>query len=649
MRYCSYADIPFLGCTIYKEHLMAFDYGSIDLGLKNPFKLEGKVKAIRGLIESVVGISLLVIASSSVKEDATAGWILMIFGMLILALGIRTLSGGIYATLKYFVGRNHPTSLAFNFSKSQTSTAQEEKNEVAYTAQTLEEMLVGRKNSTFKEPNGFLSRLLHSLVPKLLFLPYPIRNVAQRLFGSWISTLVALIAYALVAFVSLSGFTGEAGELAFPIYSAILMFYVLFSWRSSGKPISRNAEKNIEALGTGALAKIISLSFILPIAIGLSMSWIMQEQRISKQQIDNWLEQLPNLNAGLYLTAIIILAAFSCALVFVMIKARLNEVTPSAEVSELRENWQESVHPDEIFINLDNLVMANRRYKEVPNRVYRELDPKLQEQIEGKGGFKGEMIQEIQPKLHTMDLGKHFNLSRLVALISGNLLYIVALTFTVLLAYSFINIYHYIDAANINSIEQAFNNKNIIEFSELLMASVHLLLIGILVKAFAQLLSNSAHLFFAEMQFESLLVYFKCEGTFTESKISTGTGIHDSTRSENTLVRSSITPWVIVSRIVSTTFAATGMKNLEHPRHIMEMHKDEGQLQAIKKDVIAFLKDRESIASITSERDLGNASQLHQLNQQTRAVPMQPALTKDDEEAAGFLRQEDDLASEPKT
>ena len=627
---------------------MAFDYGSIDLGLKNPFKLEGKITAARGLIESVAGISLLVIAAGSVKEDTTAGWILMIFGMLILALGIRSLSSGIYATLKYFVGRNHPTSLAYNYSKSQTSTAQEEQKDVAYTAQSLEEMLVGRKNSTFKEPNGFLSRLLHSLIPKLLFLPYPIRNVAQRLFGSWVSTFVALIAYGLVAFVSLSGFTGEAGELAFPVYSAILMFYVLFSWRSSGKPISRDAEKNIEALGTGALAKIISLSFILPIAIGLSMSWLMKEQRISKQQIDNWLEQLPSLHAGMYLIAIIVLATLSCALVFIMIKARLNSVTPSAEVSELRENWQESVHPDEIFINLDNLVMANRRYKEVPNRVYRELDPKLQEQIEGKGGFKGEMIQEIQPKLYSTDLGKNFTLARLLALVSGNLLYIIALVFTVFLAYSFINVYQYIDAANISSFKQAFNNQHIIQFSELLMTSFHLLLIGMLIKAFAQLLTNTAHLFFAEMQFESLLVYFKCEGTFTESKISTGTGIHDSTRSENTLVRSSITPWIIVSRVISTTFAATGMRNLEHPRHIMEMHKDEGQLQAIKKDVIAFLKDRESIASITSERDLGNASQIHQLNQQTRAMPTQQAITKDDEEAAGYLRQEENLSGEPK-
>lgn len=628
---------------------MAFDYGSIDLGLKNPFKLEGKITAIRGVIQFIVGITLLVTAAGSVKEDAVAGWIFMLFGLLILVGGIRSISVGIYATLKYFVGRNHPTSLAYNYSKSQSSTAQEEKQDVAYRAKTLEEMLVGRKNNTFVEPNGFLSRLLHSLIPKLLFLPYPIRNVAQRLFGSWVSTLVALVAYGLVAFVSLSGFTGEAGELAFPIYSAILMFYVLFSWRSSGQPISRNAEKNIESLGTGALAKVISLSFIFPIVIGLAMSWLMEEQHISKTDIDVWLEQVPSLHAGIYLVATILLATLSCALVFIMIKARLNAVNPVAEVSELRENWQESVHPDEIFINLDNLVMANRRYKEVPNRVYRELDPQLQEQVDGKGGFKGEMIQEIQPKLHSMDLGNGFSLARLIALLSGNILYLVALAFTVSLAYSFIGIYHYIDAANIRSFKQAFNQQNIIQICELLMISFHILLIGMLIKAFAQLLSTSAHLFFAEMQFESLLVYFKCEGTFTESKISTGTGIHDSTRSENTLVRSSITPWIIVSRVISTTFAATGMKNLEHPRHIMEMHKDEGQLQAIKNDVVSFLKDRESIASITSERDLGNASQIHQLNQQTRAMPSQQALDKSDEEAAGYLRQEDDLGKPENT
>lgn len=619
---------------------MAFDYGSIDLGLKNPFKLEGKVTALRGAIQSAVGVVLLVIAASSVKEDAVSGWILMIFGMLTLGLGIKSLANGIYATLRYFVGRNHPTSLAYNYSKSETSTAQEEKNDVAYQAKTLEEMLVGRKNSTFVEPKGFLSRLLHSIAPKLLFLPYPIRNMTQRLFGSWVNTLVALLCYALVAFVSLSGFAGDAGEVAFPIYSSILTLYLLLSWRSAGKPISRKAEGSIESLGSGALAKVISLSFVLPVIVGLTMSYIMKEAAISKADIEQFIAQLPSLYTGIYLTAVITLALLSSALIFVMVKARLSKINPAVEVSELRENWQESVHPEEIFINLDNLVMANRRYKEVPNRVYRELEPKLQEQVDGKGGFKGEMIQEVQPKVVEIDLGKNFVTSRLISLLSGNLLYLVAISCTVLFAYALIDIARFVSESNINSIKDAFNNSNLVAFSNLVVGALHVLLIGFLIRAFARLLSNAAHVFYAEMQFESLLVYFKCEGTFTESKISTGTGIHDSTRSENTLVRSSITPWVIVSRVISSTFAATGLKNLEHPRHILEMHKDDMQLDAIKQDVIGFLKDRESIAAITSERDLGNASQLYQLNQQTRAMSEQPQAITHDENAAGYIQRE---------
>ena len=66
---------------------MAFDYGSIDLGLKNPFKTEGAVTAIRGTIQAMLGLYILLTAASIVKESATIGWILMLFGILILAGG----------------------------------------------------------------------------------------------------------------------------------------------------------------------------------------------------------------------------------------------------------------------------------------------------------------------------------------------------------------------------------------------------------------------------------------------------------------------------------------------------------------------------------------------------------------------------------
>ena len=35
---------------------MAFDYGSIDLGLKNPFKKEGIVNSVRGGIQFFIGL-----------------------------------------------------------------------------------------------------------------------------------------------------------------------------------------------------------------------------------------------------------------------------------------------------------------------------------------------------------------------------------------------------------------------------------------------------------------------------------------------------------------------------------------------------------------------------------------------------------------
>lgn len=626
---------------------MAFDYGSIDLGLKNPFKTEGAITAIRGTIQVVLGLYLLLTAASMVKNDTTIGWILMVFGIIILTGGLSAITTGIYARLRYFVGRNHPTSLAYNFSKSESSIATEEKNTVGYKKKQLEEMLVGRKNSTFVEPVGFIARLIHSFIPSLLFLPYPIRNISQRIISAWVSTIISIVAYGFVAFVSLNGFSGEAGELAFPIYSAFLMFYLLFTWRKAGKPIVREAENQMESLGSMTLVKIISLSLFMPIIIGLALSWLFSNSSVAKSDIEQFINNAPNLNAGLYLVGILIIAALSSILAFTLLKKRLGIVNPITEVSELRENWQESVHPNEIFINLDNLVMANRRYKEVPNRVYMELDPQLQEQTDGKGGFKGEMIQEVQPRVKAMNLDDTFNKVRFTSLVSSNVLYVISSIITLLLAYQLIDVYKLTESIGATNFAQLVKSKQLSALLELSMGAIHLLLIGFLIKSFARLLSTTSHLFFAEIQFESLLVYFKCEGTFTESKISTGTGIHDSTRSENTLVRSSITPWVIVSRIVSTTFAATGMKNLEHPRHILEMHKDDVQLKEIKEDVISFLKNRESIASITSKRDLGNASQIHQLNQQTRAIPTTSYLPSKDDDAAGFIRQEDELNRDP--
>ena len=615
---------------------MAFEYGSTDLGLKNPFKKEGVVTAVRGVIQGAVGLILLFQAVEKVKEDPVIGWILVGFGVSILGLGIKVFSGGIFATLRYFVGRNPPTSLSYNYSKSEGSSAQEEANYVKYEQAELEEMLIGRKNITFIEPDGFLARLLHTVLPKLLYMPYPIRNMTQRIFGSWISTAVAIIAFAFVAFVTLTGLAGEAGRMTFPIYSAILTIYVAFVWLAAGRAILRDAEASISTFGGAKLVNIISMAIIVPVVIGLALSWGISAISSTPERFEELSAMVPNLNPLLYLTSIIILALVSSGLIIIMLRCRIVNSNPLTNVSELRENWQETIHPSEVFINLDNLVMANRRYKEVPNRVYRELDPNLDEEVEGKGAFQGAMIQEVQPKVVETDLGGQFKSVRMSTLISGNVLFVVGIIISYLLAHAIPELYTFTRSVDFGTLN--VNSPEIMTFIDMVMNIVHLVLIGLVIGAFARILINSAHLFYAEMQFESLLVYFKCEGTFTESKISTGTGIHDSTRSENTLVRSSITPWIIVTRIVSSTFASTGMKNLEHPRYILEMHKADSDLKAIKEDIISFLKDRESIASISSVRDLENTSQIHQINQQTRSLSDRQPIDQASK-AAGHIQQ----------
>ena len=152
------------------------------------------------------------------------------------------------------------------------------------------------------------------------------------------------------------------------------------------------------------------------------------------------------------------------------------------------------------------------------------------------------------------------------------------------------------------------------------------------------MLENFSHIFWAELQFDSLLMYMKTEGTFAESKISTGMSIHDSTRSENVIVKSSITPWVVSSRISSSTFATSGARNVEMPRYVMSMSKNDDELSDIVGEIKAFLRARENIAGFSNTADLQHAENILKVNNASRYNPNQ--ITNADDEAAGFLRNE---------
>ncbi|GAA5193661.1 hypothetical protein [Ferrimonas gelatinilytica] len=616
---------------------MAYEHGSLDLGIRNPFRFEGTLRTLRGCIVVVLGLLALLKVADAVNVSPLAGWITTGIGFTLLAQGLWTAGSGLMQVLRFFVGRSVPTSLAYNQAKSESDSAAREQQDLAYDADQLEQMVVGRKNVTFAEPQGLIARLAHTLFPKLTFVPYPIRNLAQRLAGALSQTLVGLVCFALAAFTTSTGLAGNIGPLMMPVFTTLLLIYLAAVWFRAGAPIGRAVARALPSAGVGGLSKILAVSIAGPVMIGYGINRLLQMEPKLGQLVADFnspLDQASNdtlemhqvwdafttsYSNGLWLGLLSVLALLSCAALMLLIAQRSKQATPVTEVAELRDNWQESVHPREIFINIDSMVMANRRHKEVPNRVYRALQPKLREQADGKGSFYGEMIQETQPVVKPQPLEGLANPVRIAATLVGQLLLLLA-ALTLFLAVTPINqVIALFQAPLTNGSEAqvlAFLTTLAEHIGELATLGMALLLLT----AFGRLLANHAHLFWGEIQFESLLVYFKCEGTFTESRISTGTSVYDSTQSENTVVRSSMTPWVVVTRIVSSTFAGIGPRNLEYPRHILEMRADKRELNGIVDDLRTFLRERETIASISNEKDLAAASKIYQINEQTRAA-----------------------------
>lgn len=627
---------------------MAYDFGANTLGIKNPFKTEGLVKSIAGVVICLMGIFPLLDVADALKVDMVQAWTHAALGLILLTWGFKHLGIGLFQLFKYFVGRSVPTSLAYNFNPSERENAQAEKKTAAYNNQELESMLMGRKNTTFVEPIGWVSRFIHSVLPKLVFLPYPIRNFVQELGGLVLSSFTALLAFAIAYFITQSGLAGDSGRYIVPVLSLLLLIYLTFLWRSTANSLNNVKNRALHKKGAASLAKLVTIAIIVPIAIGYLFT---QLNSTTLQEVEALFDSTAAFSAWFNLILFLLLSLAVIIVSVILLKERFKLATPITEVSEYRDNLQESVHPNEIFINIENIVLANRRYKEVPNRVYQDFDPQLVEQSQGKGSFKGKLLIETQPELADIKYSASFKTTRLIATISAQVLAVIA-AFLVMQLFSTGYELYASGKALLPELEYASADtasRLLYQLSDLFAAFLITLFSWQAVASASKILASGSRLFWAEMHFSSLLMWMKTEGTYTESKVSTGMSIHDSTRSENVVVRSSITPWILSSRIKTSTFATTGTQNLEMPRYILELNKNGGELNTIIDEIKGFLKNREAIASIQNEGDLKNAETIYQVNQQSRVQfnDSDPAQKeKLTEEAAGYIRHEEDRKNE---
>jgi hypothetical protein len=136
-----------------------------------------------------------------------------------------------------------------------------------------------------------------------------------------------------------------------------------------------------------SIGVIIGLALVVPLGAGEFLDGVVGS---NINELKTWSEEHAFFSAGQNFVYLFISIGGVIGLVFPITKKRRDLVTPQTEVSESRANMQESVHPNENSINIENIGLANRRDKEVPNRKYADCVPKLKEQAEGKGSPEGE-------------------------------------------------------------------------------------------------------------------------------------------------------------------------------------------------------------------------------------------------------------------
>ena len=627
---------------------MAYDFGSKGLGIGNPFKQEGLIRTLGGLAIAGIGLYSVFNVTDIIEQDMTKAWVYAAVGLVLLIAGFKRAGSGLFQLFKFFVGRSVPSSLAYNLTKSEKENAALERKEnvLAYKSATLESMLMGRKNATFTEPLGWMGRFVHSIFPKLIFLPYPIRNISQEIVSVLTTTVIAFIAFGLTYFVSSSGLAGEAGHIIMPVFSIFILIYLVAAWRKAANAVSLDRVKQLNSAGATSVAKIITFSILFPVAIGGGYHFVNQNIN-PNNSFYQVADKVTVFSAWPSLLTLIGLGLVTAGFVFYLVNIRSQQSTTNTEVSEYRENLQESVHPNEIFINIENIVLANRRYKEIPNRTYMNFDPVLEEQSQGKGSFAGELLIETQPEFSSVEQPASYKTTRLASTILAQVLMVIG-------AYLFFSVAPQIAAGieffqyfadNISRVSRAANNGTI-EPIQTLMADTSIIVVAFIstlffwqiVTTIGRMLENFSHIFWAELQFNSLLMYMKTEGTFAESKISTGMSMYDSTRSENFIVKSSITPWVVSSRINTSTFATSGARNVEMPRYVMSMSKNDDELTSIVDEIKSFLRARENIAGFSNTADLQHAENILKVNNASRYNANQ--IGNGDDEAAGFLRNE---------
>ena len=328
---------------------MLFEYGSSELGIKNPYSVEGKTRAVGGILVAGVGAFLLLNVPNTIASDGRGTGVFQLCLALLLCLGgLAIARRGAIQVFRFNVKRNAPSDLAAKKRANRTNLPRGGK---AYSAAEIADMLVGRKNITFRAPTGWLPHMVHTAFPQMLFPPPVYRSLAEHLLRVAVLAVIGIAAYCLLWFLGFAGVLEPDGMLLSHRVRFLLIAALVAGLASlrlnpptaAGRGHSRRSRVSLLILRL--LLPLIAAAIVLePAALAALAS-----------------------SLKLLLATIVVLLGLTAALFGQLIRMRAAiGADPPTEVSEFRAEWQESIHPQSLFTRFDCIVMKRRRQKELP-------------------------------------------------------------------------------------------------------------------------------------------------------------------------------------------------------------------------------------------------------------------------------------------
>ena len=316
--------------------------------------------------------------------------VVMLGGLGLLGFGVFAAYRGLYKMFRFYVGRGQPADLAATVTAEQSvmpgaRTGGATGYRGIYQPVELANMLLGRKNPTFVEPEGWLPRLLHSLIANLIFLPYALRNDAGSRFAAAAHSVVILALLGLAWFSGVTGLVPMAGTPVMAWLVAIITVLLVFIWlRESVRPSGGN--------------RTAVLRFTPRRARRLGRGRHLDAVRAGRVERRAAATRATVLAVSVVRCSTLLLGGAAAAYSVFLALRRAPRAQPATHVTEYREHWQESVHPMDIFRAIE-ITLAKHRFQEIPNRVYVNDVPQLVAQgSQNKGEFEGRTVQEVQPR-----------------------------------------------------------------------------------------------------------------------------------------------------------------------------------------------------------------------------------------------------------